>query len=211
MVGTGYLSTILPLGADFALVLREPLEDNRWLAVPPLLDTFHWIVRLASGESHLPGDTIQAWVTHVEPAMKTVYLRVSEFGRYPVADAMRSRYLQALRDVAAMLDAAQHGELAVASKTGISEFKGMVNRCLRKDQADWLTVYRAFGFDRRETVENISNLLVHLQYVIKQGDDPDEILAVCLDLRRLGVRNMVTRAEGSFVASTPGGTNRPRS
>jgi hypothetical protein len=57
---------------------------------------------------------------------------------------MRPRYASALADILQMLP--EEGEVSGNSLApSISEVKGLINRCLRKDQSDWLTAYEALG------------------------------------------------------------------
>ena len=59
-------------------------------------------------------------------------------------DRMRPRYACALADILQMLP--EEGEVSGNSLApSISEVKGLINRCLRKDQSDWLTAYEALG------------------------------------------------------------------
>ena len=62
----------------------------------------------------------------------------SEFGFKPISNRMRPRYVAALQHVGSAL---QSGGLREQDSEYFSEVKGMFNRCVRRDQWDWHTVY----------------------------------------------------------------------
>lgn len=53
----------------------------------------------------------------------------------------------------------------------VSNFKGMVNRCVRQDQWDWFTVYTRFGEPKTGKLRFIPNLLTDLRKSILSVDE----------------------------------------
>lgn len=182
------------LGTEVTVVVGAHLGGRDWEGAVSALDARKVIVTAPPGVTYRPGEELQAWVSHGEPAAGVVRLTVADFGRRPISPAMRPRYLQALADVDQMLVAAERGKVALAPAASVSEFKGMVNRCLRKDQADWLSVYGAFGFSSRATVEDLSNVLAQLQRAVKAEASPAILLDILLVLDRRGLGRMIARA-----------------
>ena len=87
-------------------------------------------------ETIQPGMLATFWVAKVSPLQGAVLLHHGDFGRLPISDAMRERYLKAL-----------HALLAPADISGdeLSDARSMVIRIEKKDQVDWLTVWRVLG------------------------------------------------------------------
>jgi len=76
------------------------------------------------------------WVAKVSPLQGSVLVHDGDFGRLPISDAMRDRYLAALQ---ALL-----GDEEITGDQ-VSDARSMVLRIEKQDQADWLSVWRAFG------------------------------------------------------------------
>ena len=76
------------------------------------------------------------WIAKISPLQGAVLLHDGDFGKLPISDAMRARYLTALR--ALLSDAEVSGD-------ELADARSMVMRIEKKDQADWLSVWRVFG------------------------------------------------------------------
>ncbi|MAG36673.1 MAG: hypothetical protein CL878_10600 [Dehalococcoidia bacterium] len=131
------------LGEDVDARLLEPAGAGDWKVtwedLPP-----GWSATLKSRTARLygPGDEARLWVFQRDPQRKTVQVSDSDFGRMPISDRMRPRYLQALEAATQVIRGARAGSVSAES---ISEMKGMLNRCVRMDQPDWKSVYDALG------------------------------------------------------------------
>ncbi|MBM7555792.1 cold shock domain-containing protein [Halanaerobacter jeridensis] len=64
------------------------------------------------------------------------------FGMAPLKDKTKKKYNNAVTSVYNLIQNEKTDENILGN---ISEFKGMINRCLRQDQWDWFTVYELFG------------------------------------------------------------------
>lgn len=138
-----YLVTPAAIGIELEVTLVAPRSDRDWsVTSTELRDAgLHAAVRFQSGRDPERGEVVRGWIGEVTPARRQLILFVSDFGRLPISDGQRARYRLALDMVAnlpgADPDATSHGQ--------ISEFKGMLNRCIRHDQRDWLAVWDLFG------------------------------------------------------------------
>jgi len=97
-----------------------------------------WKVELHSRrpETVRAGSAGTFWVAKVSPLQGAVLVHDGDFGRLPISDAMGSRYLKALR---ALIGG---GEI---SGDELADARAMVLRIEKKDQADWLSVWRVLG------------------------------------------------------------------
>ena len=105
-----------------------------------------WTGKLISRTSRLyaEGDEDWFWVYEIDGNEQRYWVSDSNFGRLPVSDKLRPRYVVALRTLLRLMD----GE-AVAGpglNAPLCEMKGILNRCLRKDQWDWFTLSRYLGY-----------------------------------------------------------------
>jgi len=105
------------------------------------------------------------------------------FGMSPVSDAMESRYFNATQEVANLMNSS-----IPVSKINIdllSDFKGMINRCLKKDQWDWFTVYSRMGNPPIGLLSKIASLISDLRTKAKNSDfqAAEELIPVLVKLQ----------------------------
>jgi len=81
---------------------------------------------------------------------------------------MRPRYVRALRDMLEAFEA--RVPIQDIKIDSVSELKGMVNRCLRRDQWDWFSVYLAFGRPRFSLLRQAASLLEDLSRLLRASD-----------------------------------------
>lgn len=87
------------------------------------------------------GSELEGWVFRNEARVSLV--SISDFGRRRYSPRMAVRYAAAL-DV--LGDIVRGGDTVPPDAAArLSELKGMANRCLRRDQADWLSVWHLLG------------------------------------------------------------------
>src|SRR5947209_1493555 len=86
----------------------------------------------------------------------------------PISKTMEKRYTTALRTVSLFL--ADEFPSNAVTLEAISELKGMFNRCLRKDQWDWFTVYERLGHPPRKQMQYFVFKLVELRKSLKDQD-----------------------------------------
>lgn len=144
-------SNILEIGTDIEARIGAAVEipgtDGRWAVdvddLPP-----GWSAELRSkqGPAYRSSDRRTFWTFDVRWQTRTILLSDTEFGRIPISDRMRPRSVRALRSILHLLAHPEDRRAGQAEE--VSEFKGMLDRCLRKDQWDWLSVYRAFDRPR---------------------------------------------------------------
>ena len=90
------------------------------------------------------------------------------FGMAPISSRMQRRY-----DAAVQITLDLFGgniELQKVPLDDISELKGMFNRCLRKDQWDWFSVFTKFGEPSHKHMRRIANNLQTLRRSIITDD-----------------------------------------
>lgn len=127
-----------------------------------------------------PGDELDCWVFAHESTH--CLLTADQRGRQPISPRMAPRYTAAL----GVLDELIKGENIVAqdARDRLSELKGMANRVLRRDQADWVDVRRVLGSPDRHRLTLLRDLAAHTHRALKDGHlDADRLKD---DLERAG-------------------------
>jgi hypothetical protein len=97
-----------------------------------------WKVELHTRRPELirSGDLGTFWVAKISPYQGAILLHDGDFGKLPISDAMRQRYI-------AGLDAVLTGVDMTGEK--LTDAHSMLMRIERKDQVDWLSVWRTLG------------------------------------------------------------------
>jgi hypothetical protein len=97
-----------------------------------------WKVELHARKPELvrEGERGTFWVAKIAPLQGEVLVHDGDFGRLPISDAMRPRYLAALK---ALVGAEE------PTAENLADAKTMVAQIGKRLQADWLTVWRLLG------------------------------------------------------------------
>lgn len=84
----------------------------------------------------------------------------------------------------------------------LSEVKGMVNRCMRKDQPDWLSVYEALGRPDRGWMRRTVGALDRLRRAPRDADEA-AVMKARSELRGLGAVERLRSAREAVLRSAP--------
>lgn len=138
------------------------------------------------------GDRARPWIMTVDPDSNVVRVTTDAFGNLPISDGMRARYRLALWALTSRGNGAVTRE---ATSNALSEFKGMVNRCLRQDQRDWATVFRLLGSPPHEVLHEAAAEIAKL----RSSPDADPV-AIAPDSQ---IRRLAERAFADIDAERP--------
>ena len=154
--------------------LIAQIKDNQWK-----VDSSHFsdntIAILVSRSAILyeKKDIESLWVFDIRG--NNILLSDSQFGRLPISDRMRPRYITSLQSVLSFLDSSKMD--VSANPKYFSEVKGMLNRCVRKDQWDWFSVYEAFNFPPMKLLTKIAIEFGKLAKAYKKNNEMEKIAA----------------------------------
>jgi hypothetical protein len=117
------------------------------------------------GQDPVParGSHVEAWIFQQTP--DSLLASVNEFGRLPISEIMRARYAEALT----VFDELAGGATPNATDR-LSELKGMANRCLRRDQGDWFSVWDVLGWPTRARLNSLATLAARTRVAIVEED-----------------------------------------
>jgi hypothetical protein len=155
------------IGTDVRVRVLGPGPGGRYkvTALASALDRPMMLtVRHGSTPPH-PGDVIDCWVLANETGQ--IVLTTDQRGRMPISPTMAPRYIGAL----GVLDELASGTCDETHdvRSRLSELKGMANRILRRDQADWVDVRRILGSPDRQQLSLLRDLAVGAHRAIKDG------------------------------------------
>ncbi|WP_201260847.1 HelD family protein [Embleya scabrispora] len=111
------------------------------------------------------GADLDCWVVRVEARRSLV--SASEHGRKPISPGMAQRYVAALGVLSEL--AQNEGEFPPDAASRLAELRGMANRCLRRDQSDWLIVWRLLGSPDTERLTVLRDLAQRTRDAIGRG------------------------------------------
>ena len=110
------------------------------------------------------------WVAKLNPIKFEMLVRDGDYGRLPISDAMKARYRTGLNAL-----------IGNEELTGdaLADVRSMVQRCLKQDQADWLTVYQVLGEPSHRELQVLEENFQRLRTTRKETPEKfDEVLAV---------------------------------
>lgn len=131
----------LRLGDDLYATIQSGFDRAKeWLVVCNEAPC-GWSGKLCSRASQLyePGDKDWFWVYRTNSVENKYWVSDSNFGRMPISDRLRPRYIRAARAMLGVLASTSSCDDSILDD--LSEMKGIFNRCRKKDQWDWLTLY----------------------------------------------------------------------
>ncbi|MGW7297513.1 HelD family protein [Streptomyces sp. NPDC054829] len=145
---------------------RAPGGRYRVKALSPAIDVPLVLTVRHGSVPPRPGEVLDCWVFAHET--NHCLLTADQRGRQPISPRMAERYLAAL----SVVDELANGDGTVPEKARerLSELKGMANRVLRRDQADWVDVRRVLGSPDKHRLSLLRDLAVHTNRALKEGD-----------------------------------------
>ena len=117
------------------------------------------------------GDHTDYWITRVDPKRREILVRDGTHGRLPISEAMRNRYLLAVRVLVEPETLGFEQQLEA-----LSEAKGMISRIVKQDSADWLSVYQLLGRPRVGSVMKTLDELGELRERLRAEETLDQDL-----------------------------------
>lgn len=180
----------LALGQDVRAVVLGRSGDQRYeaqVAGAPL----SWHATLFSRLARLyeEGDEDEFWVFGLRAHQRQLDLSDSDFGRMAITQRMLGRYQRALE---AMHSLFEHPGRADVEPQNVSEFKGMIGRCLKRDQWDWLTVYTALGRPPYRNLRSAYRVMPGFRHALLSVDDEG---------RRAARQELLAAGAGDWIQS----------
>src|SRR5262249_45363903 len=84
------------------------------------------------------GDEIDGWIIRKHSSQQFLAIGISNFGRFPPKPDTLTEYIDALSSTKLALLKAQNGHFILPEPKVLSCTKGLLSRCVKKDQWDWL-------------------------------------------------------------------------
>ncbi|MFF1810755.1 AAA family ATPase [Streptomyces sp. NPDC058251] len=156
------------IGTDFRVRVLGPGAGGRYRveALSPLTDVpLVLAVRHGSTPPHT-GDELDCWVLAHD--QHHCLLTADQRGRQPISPRMAERYVAALGVLEQLVNG--DGTVPQDARERLSELKGMANRVLRRDQADWVDVRRVLGSPSTHRLNLLRDLATTTNRALKDND-----------------------------------------
>ncbi|MFF1293205.1 MULTISPECIES: HelD family protein [unclassified Streptomyces] len=151
---------------------RAPGGRYRVKALSPAIDVPLVLTVRHGSVPPRPGAVLDCWVFAHET--NHCLLTADQRGRQSISPTMADRYVAALGVFDDLTDG--DGTVPENARDRLSELKGMANRVLRRDQADWVDVRRVLGSPDKRRLSVLRDLAAHTNRMLKDNN---------LDLNRL--------------------------
>jgi len=157
---------------------------GEWVVISPEAPG-EWTGKLSSRTKRLyePGDKDWFWVYRTNSQDQRYWVSDNNFGRMPISDRVRPKYIRAARALLAVMAPAWRCDDSLLDD--LSEMKGIFNRCRKKDQWDWLTLYHYLEDPPSGLLEYSASSLHDLRRAIRRGEESS-------------AQNLVRRIENSI-------------
>jgi HJR/Mrr/RecB family endonuclease len=122
------------------------------------------------------GEAIQGWIYDTDQQNKEITVTTDTFGRADL-HTLKDRHIEAADHIAqiALREAHVASEIDIEQ---VSHAKGLLSRCLRKDQWDWYTVYELLGKPPKSQLRQGQQALTRLREAAKAENNAEVQRAV---------------------------------
>ncbi len=153
------------IGTDVRVRVVEPGPGGRYKvkATSPVMDIPLILTVRHGSVPPRRGEQLDGWVFAHES--NHCLVTVDQRGRQPISPRMAERYVAALGVLHELID----GTAPQDARDRLSELKGMANRVLRRDQADWVDVRRVLGSPDRPRLGLLRDLATSAHRALKDN------------------------------------------
>jgi hypothetical protein len=110
------------------------------------------------------GKMITAWILFIDNSSSKAFITFSPFGTKKPKEESINSYLDSLMNFRAFVENRTNEQQDLTKIKGyISVIKGLFNRCIRRDQNDWLFIYKAFNFINESEINQCINTLSNIK------------------------------------------------
>lgn len=107
-------------------------------------------------------NTVNAWILQYDKALNRYIYGNSYFGKYSISTNIGNRYKDIIKRLYSSPDSIKDVDVSI--------LKGMVNRCLKKDQWDWFTTYEYIGYPDSKVMHQFVNFCVIVRDAVRLQD-----------------------------------------
>ncbi|WP_329176833.1 HelD family protein [Streptomyces sp. NBC_01477] len=162
----GPASDVPEIGTDVRVRVVEPGPGGRYKvkALSPVMDIPLVLTVRHGSVPPRRGEQLDCWVFAHETNHSLV--TADQRGRQPISPRMAERYVAALGILHELID----GTAPQDARDRLSELKGMANRVLRRDQADWVDVRRVLGSPDRSQLGQLRDIATSTHRALKDNN-----------------------------------------
>lgn len=153
----------LKLGDELDGTVLKSKGGRRFVIKCPAVGR-QWDIELHTRRPELiqEGDHVHVWVAKIVVNKAELLVHDGDYGRLPISDAMAPRYAAAIRAVL--------GEGEATADT-LADARAMVVQIGKKQQADWLTVWRILGEPTTGDAKSLLNAIDAMREARKENPE----------------------------------------
>lgn len=154
---------------------------------PQFPSEWRFVVSVPKANEPTLGEEIEGWIYKIQSSEQKVVVTTDDFGKQDL-HSLKERHIDAADHIVKLVlkPAVSASDVDLER---VSWAKGMLSRCLRKDQWDWYTVFELLGRPPERKLGEGRRALARLRDGADAGDDE----TVREELRRLGYTGMIPR------------------
>lgn len=148
-------------------------------------DDWDILVTIPQEDSISNADMVEGWIFDIDLNKKEITVTTDSFGRADM-HTLKNRHIEAADHVAYLV----LSDISHSSKVDldqVSHAKGLLSRCVRKDQWDWYTIYKLLGKPPERTLHQGRHALSKLRTAAQKNNHS-------------GVQQYVNQLESTGVA-----------
>lgn len=190
---------MISIGDYITAKLITQISNTQWkVDCPKLQENVHAVLVSRSAKIYNQNDEEAFWIFDI--IGNQILLSDSNFGRLPISDRMRPRYIHSLQSVLTFLNSPE--DFSSIKPEDISEVKGLLNRCVRKDQWDWFTVYSAIGYPPISYIAEVARVLGDLAKACKNSEKTETMIGIS-KLLESNVKGIFEKGLARILESNP--------
>lgn len=130
------------------------------------------------------GESTEGWIFDIDGHNKEITVTTDSFGRADL-HTLKDRHVKAADHIAHLV-LKDVRDSSTVDLDQVSHAKGLLSRCVRKDQWDWYTVYKLLGMPPEKRLHQGRQALSQTRDAAKRGDD-DGVQKYIDQLRSKGI------------------------
>jgi len=163
------------IGTEMTVTVQEKVGSfrglNKYKCTPAesLPSKWYTVITIPEERTISKEESIEGWIFDIDKNNKEIRYTTDSFGRADL-HTLRDAHINAA-DYVAYLVLTNVSDSSEVELDQVSHAKGLLSRCIRKDQWDWYTVYRLLGKPPSRKLHQGQQALSQLRNEAKKGND----------------------------------------
>lgn len=148
------------IGDEATVILKEKIKDNVYM-VTNTETCEDGILRVKGRLKVSKENTVNVWVVQYDKTSGKYVYGNAYFGKFSISSGISEKYVRIINLL--------YADDSQITDIDISQLKGMVNRCLKKDQWDWYTTFEYIGYPASKVMKEFVHDSSNLRNELREG------------------------------------------